>query len=147
MIEFELQGNQYRAGKLDAFAQLHVSRRIAPLIPALIPVFVRVAKGGLTKDLAGLAEIIKPFADGLAAMDDESAEFVITTCLSVVKRQATGNNWAPVWSKSGKCSMFDDIDLGAMIPLVVRVIQDSLGPFIQGMLTSQTPALVEVAAA
>lgn len=147
MTEFELQGNQYRAGKLDAFAQLHVSRRIAPLIPTLVPVFVRVMNGGLTKDPAGLAEIIKPFADGLAGMEDQAAEFVISTCLSVVKRKASGNNWAPVWNQSAKACMFDDIDLGVMIPLTVRVIQDSLGPFIRGMLTSQTPALVDQAAA
>lgn len=137
MIEFEIAGQKYRAGKLDAFKQFHVSRKISPLLPALVPVFLRVTKnGGVSKDLSGVAELLTPFADGLAGMTDETAEYIISTCLSVIQRK-NGDVWAPVWSLSGKCCMFDDVDMGVMIPLIVRVIQDSLGPFIQGMLTSQ----------
>lgn len=33
--------------------------------------------------------------------------------------------------------MFQDIDLGVMLPLVMRVITVNLGPFMQGLLTSQ----------
>ena len=140
-IEFEVLGNQYRADKLSAFAQFHVSRRIAPLLPALVPVFLKIVKdGGINKDLSGLAELMQPFADGLAELSDEASEFVIATCLSVVKRR-NGDTWASVWSSSGKCLMFDDLDLSSMLPIVIKVIQDSLGPFIRGFVTSQmTPA-------
>lgn len=137
MIEFEIDGKQYRAAKLDAIRQFHVSRKISPLIPLLVPVFVKIAKdGGFGKDLSGSAELLVPFADALAGMSDDAAEYILSTCLSVVQRKQ-GDAWAPVWSQSGKCCMFDDMDMGAMIPLVVRVIQESLGGFIRGMLTSQ----------
>lgn len=137
MMEFTIGDKNFTAGKLDAFKQLHVSRRIAPIIPTLVPIFVKIAKDGAMKDLAGLAELLVPFADGLAGLSDETSEYVISTCLSVVKRQAQGGNWAPVWSQQAKACMFDDMDLGDLIQISIKVIQDSLGPFIRGLLTSQ----------
>lgn len=136
MTEFELNGNTYRIGKLNAFAQLNVSKRIAPIIPTLIPIFIKLANGGgLSGDLAGFGEILQPFADGIANMPDESSEFVIDTCLSVVQRQ-NGPTWAGVWSRQHKAVMFEDIDLSVMLNLSIRVIRDSLEPFIRGLVTS-----------
>lgn len=137
-MEFSIGENQFRAGKLDAFKQLHVSRRIAPIIPTLIPVFVKVARdGGVTQDIEGFAAVLEPFAEGLAGMSDADTEYVFGTCISVVKRQV-GANWTPVWNAQANVCMFDDLDLGDMIQIVIKVVQDSLGGFIQGMLTSQT---------
>lgn len=138
MTQFECGGQVYRAGKLNAFTQFHVSRRIAPIIPTLIPVFLKLSReGSLQDDLAGLAEVLQPFTDGIASMSDESSEYVIASCLSVVQRQTGNNTWASVWNQQGKTCMFDDMDLGVMIQVMMRVIQDSLGPFITGLLTSQ----------
>ena len=62
MIEFEIDGKQFRANKLDTFQQLHVSRRISPLIPLLIPVLLEVAKskGAIDGNLARVVEVIQP---------------------------------------------------------------------------------------
>ena len=137
-MDFTIGDKQFRAGKLDAFAQFHVSRRIAPIIPTLIPLFVKIAQdGNLAKDMLGVSQLLGPFADGLANMSDETSEYVLSTCLSVVRRQATGGNWAPVWNKQAKSCMFDDMDLGDLIQVTIEVIKDSLGPFIQGLLMSQ----------
>ena len=139
MAEFTLNGQQYSAGKMDAFKQLHVSRKIGPIIPPLIPVFLKLSKSSvpLTENLAAIGELLGPFADGLASMPDETAEYVMGTCLSVVQRKQ-GNDWAPVWSERGRTCMFDDMGLDVLIPIVVRVIQSNLGNFINGLLTSQT---------
>jgi hypothetical protein len=56
--------------------------------------------------------------------------------LGIVQRKQ-GSAWAPVWSSQGACLMFDDVDLATILPLVVRVITDNLGPFISGLLTGQ----------
>lgn len=139
-MEFNLGEKQFRTSKLDALAQFHVSRKLAPIIPTLIPVFVKIAKDGAElSDIASYAEILAPFADGLAAMSNEDSEYVITTCMSVAKRKAAGSdNWAPVWSNSARACMFDDMDLGDIIQIVLKVVQDSLGNFIRGLLMSQT---------
>lgn len=139
MIEFELEGHTYRIGKLDAFKQFHVSRRIAPVIPRLVPAFMKMtAAGGAAQDMGAISEALAPFADALAEMPDASAEYVIATCLSVVQRRQN-SSWSPVWSVTGNTIMFDDMDLSTMLPLVVRVIKDNLGSFISGLLTGQTP--------
>lgn len=141
MSEFDLNGITYRIGKLSVFDQWHLSRKVAPIIPTLIPVFVKLQKssGGnpLSGDLSGMAELITPFAEGIAAMDNESSEFILSTCLGAVQRKQ-GDTWAPIWSNRGSVCMFDDIDLGTMIQICFRVIKESLGPFFKGMLSGQS---------
>ena len=152
--EIELNGAQYSIGRLTAKQQLHVSRRIAPVIPAMIPAFLKLAAklkaaGGaeastssaekakrlLEADLSDLGEALQPFADALAALNDADADYVFDNCLSAVqRRQETG--WARVVSLEQKTMMFQDMDLGVILPLVVQVIVANLGPFIQGLLTS-----------
>ena len=131
MIEFEINGQNYRANKLDAFKQLHLSRKIAPVVPTLIPIFMKLAKeGGLSEDISSLGEVLEPFCEGIAAMSDDQAEYVIGTALSVVQRQ-NGSMWTAVWNSSSRVCMFDDMDLGAILRVVFKVIADNLGPFIQ----------------
>ena len=134
--EIKLGDNLYSIGRLSAMQQLHVSRRIAPIIPALLPVFMRLRGNAIGADLDGLAEALQPLADGLAALKDEDAEYVVGNCMSAVQRQqATG--WARTWAIEQKRFMFEDMDMGVILPLVVQVIVANLGPFIQGLLTSQ----------
>lgn len=137
MSEVEIDGNRYRIGRLNAIKQFHVSRRIAPIIPTLIPVFIKLKVAGeLTGDFAGLAGVVQPFADGIAAMSDEDSEFILSSCLSVARR-AVNDKWTPVWSAQANDCMFDDMDLGVLMHIAIRVIQDNLAPFIRGLLTSQ----------
>ncbi|WP_175992611.1 phage tail assembly chaperone [Burkholderia vietnamiensis] len=162
--EIQLNGVRYAIGKLSAMQQFHVSRRIAPIIPSMIPVLMKFyaevehARNGAAnaalaalatgedapaagqRDVLGLvdsiAPVLQPFADALAGLKDEDAEYVFGTCLSVVERwQST--SWAKVWNIAHKTSMFDDIGIDVMLPLVVRVVVANLGPFISGLLTSQ----------
>ncbi len=137
-ISFRHDGQDYIAERLSAMQQLHVSRRIAPLIPPLIPVFMALAeKGELMDRISDCAALAQPFADALASMPDDSAEFVISTCMSVVKRK-NGEIYAPVWNSTAKLPMFSELnDMSVLLPIVVRVIQDNLGRFIEGLLTSK----------
>lgn len=134
MTEIEHGGNRYRIGKLNAFEQLHVSRKVGPLIPRLVPAFMAMAKDGSAIDQ--IAQLLEPFAEAFADLSDEAVEYVAGTCLSVVQRQQ-GTAWAAVWNKQANCLMFDDMDLSSMLPLVIRVITDNLGPFISGLLSGQ----------
>lgn len=142
--EIELSSNRYSIGRLSAMQQLHVSRRVAPIIPTLIPVFLRMrgkealTEGGKISDerLGELASALTPLAEGLAALKDEDAEYVVGACLSAVQRQQP-TGWARVWAIEQKRVMFDDMDMGVILPLAVQVIVENLGPFISGLLTSQ----------
>lgn len=173
--EIQLNGGRYVIGKLSAMQQFHVSRRIAPIIPPMIPVLMKfyaeLEQADVAREqaranaaLAALAEgkgpseaadapaadksrellsmvdaiapVLQPFADALAGLKDEDAEYVFGTCLSAVERWQ-GTSWAKVWNIAHKTSMFDDIGIDVMLPLVVRVVVANLGPFISGLLTSQ----------
>lgn len=143
MTDFAIGSSEYRTEKLTAFQQFHLSRKVAPLLPPLIPVFLEVARsgrsegGGLSENMDALAPLLQPFADALAGMSDDAAEQIVTLCMASVKRKQ-GDSYFPVWNASAKLPMFEDLnDMGVMLPIIMRVIQDSLGPFIQGLLTSQ----------
>ncbi len=158
MIEFELSGQKYRAGKLSAFEQLHLSRKIAPLLPKMLPVFAQIAsrRGAANgdepstedhqppPDLDALADAFSPLAQALAEMPDADCEYVFASCLRVVSR-LQAQAWASIWNTSAKSLMFDDIDLPVMTQMVVKVIADNLGPFMQGLLAqaqASSPAAV-----
>lgn len=137
-VEFSIGGVEYRADQLDAFKQLHVSRKIAPVVPKLIPVFVLLQQSA-HDDLAALGTAAAPFAEALAALPEADVDYVVKTCLTSVKRQQ-GGAWAPMMA--GGALMFADLDLGEMLPIVVRVLRENLGNFIQGLLANvpATPA-------
>jgi hypothetical protein len=173
--EIQLNGARYAIGKLSAKQQFHVSRRIAPVIPPMIPVLMKFyaeleqadnarVQARTNAALAALAEgtqptesalpaaqderrdilalvdavapVLQPFADALADLKDEDADYVFDTCLSVVERQQA-HGWSKIWSAQRNTAMFDDIGIDVMLPLVVRVVVANLGPFISGLLTSQ----------
>ncbi|WAL80955.1 hypothetical protein OYT13_13830 [Pandoraea sp. XJJ-1] len=150
--DIEIRGIKYRVGKLSAMKQLHVSRKIAPLMPAILPIMLKLAgtkkdatdaaglddggkRAGLLDDIATLPQVLQPFADGLANLPDEHADYVIGECLAVVQR-FQGNAWFSIWASAAKQPTYDDIDLAVMIELSIKVIVDSLGPFIAGWLIS-----------
>lgn len=140
----------YTIGRLNALDQSHVSRKIAPIIPTLMPIITEVAKGDFAKviesieavdgkddeavdgkDLTGLqplAEALEPFMEAFAKMPEDDVNYIIHKCLSVVKRGS-----AIVCR--GQSIMFDDLDMAQILPLVIAVIRVSMANFIQGLLT------------
>ncbi|EMP1643786.1 phage tail assembly chaperone [Acinetobacter baumannii] len=140
----------YTIGRLNALDQFHVSRKIAPIIPTLMPIITEVAKGDFAKviesieavdgkddeavdgkDLTGLqplAEALEPFMEAFAKMPEDDVNYIIHKCLSVVKRGS------PIVCR-GQSIMFDDLDMAQILPLVIAVIRVSMANFIQGLLT------------
>ncbi len=136
MTEFEIDGQSYRAQKLSAFQQLHVSRKLAGILPKVVPALVAATGGG--QDMAALLASFEPAAEALAAMPEADVDYVYHTALSAVSRKQ-GNAWCPVWNVNAKALQFEDIELETMSRIVFQVLKDSLGPFMQGLL-AQAPA-------
>ena len=145
-MQITISGKNYTIGRLNALDQLHVSRKIAPIIPSLIPIISEVAKGGLSKviesmesgddvelenidlkELDGLPSALSPLMDVIAGMSEADTNLVIHKCLSVVIRDGA------VLCR-GESIMFDDLDMMQILPLVVAVIRKNLGNFIQDLL-------------
>lgn len=135
MLEFQIGDHSYRARKLNTFQQMHVLRRIGPLIG---PVFG--SEGG------GEAQRVAAFLGALGKMTDDDCDFVIKTCAGVVQRLQGGNGsavWADIFNPRGNIFMFEDIDnLNAMLNIAGFVLQDNLAGFLSirppGSETDQT---------
>lgn len=137
----------YEIGRLNAIDQFHVSRKIAPVIPTIMPILTELAKGELQKtieklesaeenDVSGLAEAnleslgvaLQPLMDAFAKMPEDDVDYVIKKCLAAVSR-----NGAKVVVRDA--IMFDDLGMEHILPLTIAVIRTNLGNFIQGLLT------------
>ncbi|TCB73202.1 phage tail assembly chaperone [Acinetobacter sp. ANC 4177] len=146
-MQITLSNKNYTIGRLNALDQLHVSRKIAPIIPNLIPIIGEVAKGGLAKvielietgkeddiesldlsNLDGLSAALSPLMNAIAEMSEADTNYVIHKTLSVVHRDGA------VLCRN-ESIMFDDLDMGQILPLVIAVIRHNLGNFIQELLT------------
>lgn len=145
-MQIKIDNHNYTIGRLNALDQLHVSRKIAPIVPNLIPIISEVAKGGLAKaieaidansenldgvdisNLDGLSTALAPLMNAIAAMSEDDTNYVIHKTLSVVHREGA------ILCR-GESIMFDDLDMMQILPLVIAVIRHNLGNFIQGLLT------------
>lgn len=145
-MQITISNKNYTIGRLNALDQLHVSRKIAPIVPSLIPIISEVAKGGLSKviesielgddvelenidltELDGLSAAMAPLMDIIAGMSEDDTNLVVHKCLSVVNRDGA------VLCR-GESIMFDDLDMMQILPLVIAVIRQNLGNFIQDLL-------------
>jgi hypothetical protein len=125
-MEFEINGQKYRSGKLNARQQFHVARRLAPVLGGLA-----TASKGQTDNFA---TFLQPIADAIAGMSDADCDYVLDTCLASVQRQQQGSTWANIFVN--KAQMFDDIDMGVMLQIASKVITENLGGFFQGSAAS-----------
>lgn len=121
--EFEISGQQYRSGRMNAFEQSHIIRRLAPLVSTFSGVV-----GAIKSDPARAFE---PLAAAFASMSDADVEYIQVRALAVVQRQQ-GDRWAPVFVPRGGIA-FDDIDALAMNQIVFEVLRDNLTPFFEGL--------------
>ena len=127
MRQFETGGNTYRVTTLDAFKQLHVARRLAPIMSAL-----------LQSD-----EILAPVAAAIAKMQNDEVEYVVRTCLSVCqRRQLVGQQetWAPVVANNGSV-LFADITLQTMLELTKEVVDENLLGFFATASQTSSPKI------
>lgn len=132
---------EYRVGKLSPMKQFHVARRIAPLLAALGGAALSAPKdiaaieqsdasaddAAEDSALGAIQHFLQSLAPALASMSDEESEYIINTCLAVVKRKQN-TSFAPVIASNGRL-MFEDIALPDMMQLTVAVIQENLGSF------------------
>ena len=126
-----IAGVEYQIGKLGAFEQLHVGRKLAPLLAHAIPALAQIAavEGTAKPDIEMLllSAAAIPLADVLCHMAKEDVDFVVNECLAVCQRKQT-KGWAKVLAPGGNL-MFQDIEADTLIGLTKSVIEVSLGRF------------------
>lgn len=124
-----INDHEYEINKLPVFEQLHVGRRLAPLLAHALPAFARLMGQGEAPGMGALlfegAAI--PMADVLSRMPQDDVDYVVRECLNVCKRHDK-KAWSRVTTPNGDM-MYADIELDTVIALVQGVVEVSLGRF------------------
>lgn len=141
-----INGINYRATKMPPRQQVHVMRRLTPLLKAAAPAIM----GFLDKDkpkalvFQTVLQSIGPFTDALSMMPDAEIDYVMNYCLVRVERQdATTMTWHPfyVWRSDEVIPMYpNDTDAIAELRLVGEVVKENLSGFF-GQLTGALGSL------
>ena len=132
MAEFTVGGQDYRSGKMDAFTQFHVARRLAPIFSAIKAAADMGKTTSLDATIAG--------AEALSTLSDEQCNYVLAACLTVTQRKQ-GAAWAPL-RVQGRMQ-FEDVDVTGLTQIAWKVLEDNFTSFFQGM--TVTPPVTEQA--
>lgn len=136
-------GKSYRVGKLNAMRQFHIVRRLGPML-IVAGVSVELLNQGMKADLNDMVAMAGPVMEFLARMTDEDVDYVLMSSLGAAQRASTVGDttaWSPVVSPDGRTMMFDDLDMPAMVRVVLEVLRFNLANFSLGLgagLTSQS---------
>ena len=110
--------HNYQIGRMDAFTQFHVARKLSPALGLIDGL---VAKKNEGKDFTVLALLI------MNQLGDSDVEYVMNKCLAIVHRQQP-TGWAKLTAGAGQI-MFDDTTLDELLNISVAVIVENLGDF------------------
>lgn len=136
MKEVTIEGATYRTGRLNAFAQLFIVKRAAPVLAKLQGLF-QGADTGKPETLLG------PLGEAIGQLPDESLEYVCNACLDVCQARMAGGGWAPLRQEG---ALMYDLDLMTLLALTAHTLEDNLAGFFRA-LPSIAPAGAEAATA
>ena len=128
MLEFTNENHNYRARKLNTFDQMHVLKRVGPLILQIM----QQVSGGQPEGVNAVLNQLETFLAALRQMADEDMDFVVKTCVGAVQRQQGTNGagiWAPIFDPRSGMFMFEDINLLVVFDITSQVVRDNLGGF------------------
>jgi hypothetical protein len=125
MIEKEINGQTYTVGKLDPFAQLHVARRLAPVLASMGVGALALARGNKLEAEAML-DMLGPVSEIVAKMPEEDVNYILQACLMVCKRHQADKKASVM--VNGQL-MFQDMEMPTLMQLAVAVVKESLGGF------------------
>lgn len=113
MKKVDILGQSYEIGKMPAMKQMLILKRIAPVVGPL----QTIAANFDEKAPEGALQAV---GDAVAALPDESVEFVTKACLDVCHKKQAGGGLAPI-SKDGAL-MYPDLDLLTILSLCAHAL-------------------------
>ncbi|MDH4163328.1 MAG: hypothetical protein OEW15_11665 [Nitrospirota bacterium] len=133
--EFKIGDKNFKIGKLDAFRQFHIVRRISPLLAEVMPSIASMSKAAknadnLTEDekLDEFAKIAQPILAGLSKLSDADADYVLYRLLSVVEvEQPQFRTWAKIATDTGL--VMQDLELPVLLQAAGRALMFNLSGF------------------
>jgi len=125
--EFSVGDGEYRVRKLSPIEQLHVFRRVTPL---LVPIHSAVKSRSLNG--ANKVSLILESSKELSALSDEHLDYVLNKCLGTVEIRGPDGQFRPIMVKG--TLMYQQIELPELLQIVWAVLLENFAPFFSGLL-------------
>ena len=124
MKEVTIEGKTYRTGTLNAFAQMYIVKRAAPVLGRLQELIQR-GDPGRPESFVG------PLGEAIGSLPDESLEYICNACLTVCQRRVEGGGWAAL--RQNGALMYADLDLLTLLSLTAHTLADNLAGFFRAL--------------
>lgn len=132
-MDITINNHTYRTGKIDARAQFHIVRRLAPIFGELVPAL----RSG--KD-ANPMDVLPAITASFAKLSDEDMDYCLFGLLrAVTRQQPNGLGWGPVCT--GTVLAYDDISMAVMLQLAWASLKDNLSGFFAALPSDLREAL------
>lgn len=157
MSEIEVNGQWYRCNRLPTRTQLHVAKRLIPVLQGLTPLFHAYApqlaqqqlqaqtdpETGETVMVPAAPQItieaaIAALGNTIGLLSDADADFILDTALSCVQWRQQGR-WIPLLGPGGVLMNNDADDLALQLRLLWEVLSQSLANFSLATLLPSQP--------
>jgi hypothetical protein len=141
MQEIEIEDHRYRTGRLNAFQQFHLFRKLMPILSGMGATFADLPTQQSAEQMetdTAFWGALGPAAAAIAEMSQEDSEYILQTCLKVCSVW-NGQSWVRITTPSGEL-MFEDINMMVMLRLTFAVMQDNLQSFFSAPLPSGSVA-------
>jgi len=169
--QFDMGGHKYGCQPLNPLEQIHVARRLAPVIlSALKPeggrkaILARLTKfanlasaeDGVAPDVTANDQLVADALDlatsifeAAAATDEESVNVIIRKCGGKIWRKNEGGGGQPIWYSNQDLPTYRDLDGFKVLALVSRYLfvefKDSIAEYITSLNLKPGPMLMAAA--
>jgi hypothetical protein len=120
MMDYNLNGIEYKIIKLDARSQFHIIRRLAPVLAGLAP-----SSSEETTEMDTLQSLMSAIS-GLS--DDDSDYCVFGLLKAVSRKESNGLGYSPIVKNNSL--MYQDIDMKGMLTLAWQVFSFNMSDFL-----------------
>jgi hypothetical protein len=130
---FEVGGRKFKLGKIDAFRQFHIVRRVGPLLSDFIPALAGMSKKKMdslseNEKIEEFGKVMQPIMVGLSKLSDADSEYVLFRLLGAVEvYQEPFNCWSTIATDAG--IKMQDLELPVLLQAAGRSLMYNLSGF------------------
>lgn len=136
MSEFSVGEHQYRSETMDARTQLHIARRLMPVLPSFREMLISDPEDPMAQ-----LKALQPLAEAIAGMKDADVDYILDACMRhtfVAQRHGANGDisgWTRMWNEAAGRAQFK-VNMDEMLQIARTLIVENIGGFLSEPLSS-----------